>query len=218
MSIRTPDSIKAYSKLGLRAYDPLIMCGLLRHVWSCEPADLVAHYREHVTSNHADVGVGTGYCLDRCGFDVPRPRLALIDLNPNCLAYTARRLARYRPLTYVRDVLAPIRDIPEAPFNSIALGGILHCLSGDLREKSRVFDHLSSIAGTGTKIFGYTLVSDDVPLRSRRRLAHRILNRLQVVDNTSDFAADLHDALSSRFIDCRVEPIGCMALFSAIVP
>ena len=218
MSIRTADSIKAYSKLGLRAYDPLIMCGLLRHVWGCEPSDLVDHYREHLTSHHADVGVGTGYCLDRCGFDVPRPRLALIDLNPNCLAHTARRLARYRPVTYVRDVLRPLHDIPEAPFDSIALGGILHCLRGDLREKSRVFDHLAPLARPGTKIFGYTLVTDDVPLRMRRRLAHLLLNRLRVVDNTRDFTADLRDELDSRFIDCHVEPIGCMALFSAIVP
>jgi hypothetical protein len=29
---------------------------------------------------------------------------------------------------------------------------------------------------------------------------------------------DLHRELSARFIDVRVEPIGCMALFSAVVP
>jgi hypothetical protein len=84
---RRPDSIKAYTKLGLHLYDPLIVKVVAPHVWGCRPDILVDHYRQHVTSNHADIGVGTGYFLDRCGFDSARPRLALIDLQPNCLAY-----------------------------------------------------------------------------------------------------------------------------------
>ena len=215
---RSPDSIKAYTKLGLRVYDRLVMYLLLKHVWGCNPRDLVKHYREHVTSNHADIGVGTGYCLDRCRFDSPDPRLVLIDLQSNCLEFTARRLARYRPRTYVRDVLRPIRDIADAPFDSIALGGVIHCLAGDLNQKSRVFDTLSMLAKSGTKIFGYSLVSDDVPRRARSRAVHRLLNWLRVVDNANDRLSDLKHELSTRFIDCRVRPIGCMALFSAVVP
>lgn len=57
---RLPDSIKAYTKLGLRVYDGLVMYLLLKHVWGCNPDDLVDHYRRHVKSNHADIGVGTG--------------------------------------------------------------------------------------------------------------------------------------------------------------
>jgi hypothetical protein len=217
-STRTPDSIKAYTKLGLRVYDRLVMYGLLKHVWGCNPGDLVDHYREHVTSNHADIGVGTGYCLDRCGFESHNPRLVLIDLQPNCLDYTARLLSRYRPHTYVRDVLRPMHDIPGDCFDSIALGGILHCLTGELRQKSKVFDTVTPLGRSGTKIFGYTLVSDNVPRRARTRIVHRLLNGLRVVDNSNDRLSDLRDELSSRFIDCRVAPIGCMALFSAIVP
>jgi hypothetical protein len=215
---RSPDSIKAYTKLGLRVYDRLVMYLLLKHVWGCNPRDLVNHYREHVTSNHADIGVGTGYCLDRCGFDSPDPHLVLIDLQSNCLEFTARRLERYRPRTYVRDVLRPIRDIADAPFDSIALGGVIHCLAGDLNQKGRVFDTLSMLAKSGTKIFGYSLVSDDVPRRARSRAVHRLLNWLRVVDNASDRLSDLKHELSTRFVDCRVRPIGCMALFSAVVP
>ena len=53
-----PDSIKAYTKLGLRVYDWLVMHLFLKYVWGCNPDDLVDHYRKHVTSNHADIGVG----------------------------------------------------------------------------------------------------------------------------------------------------------------
>lgn len=210
------DSIKAYSRLGLRVYDPLIVNLVAPRVWDCSPDALTEHYREHVTSNHADIGVGTGFFLDRCGFNSPRPRLALIDLQSNCLEHAARRLSRYQPQTYVRDALRPIEGIPGGPFDSIALPGILHCLAGDLQQKSRVFDSIAPLARPGTKVFGYTLVYDGVPLHARRRFVHRVLNQLRVVDNKNDRLCDLHHELSTRFTDCKVEAVGCMALFSAI--
>jgi hypothetical protein len=213
-----PDSIKAYSRAGLGVYDPLIMGLLVRHVWGCDSSLLVDHYRKHITSNHADIGVGTAYCLDHCGFSSPDPRIALIDLQPNCLDYAATRLARYRPEIYVRDVLRPLRDIPTPRFDSIALGGILHCLSGDLASKSVVFDNIAPLTKGGTKIFGYSLVSDEVSSRVSRRITHRFLNRIRVIDNTNDRFADLECELSRRFNDCHVELAGCMAIFSAVVP
>jgi hypothetical protein len=213
-----PDSIKAYTKFGLHLYDPLIVNVVAPHVWGCSPGILVDHYRRHVTSNHADIGVGTGYFLDRCGFGSNHPRLALIDLQPNCLAYTARRLSRYRPFTYVRDVLRPIGDIDGGPFDSIAFGGIIHCLPGDLTQKSKVFDSIAPLIKAGTRIFGYTLVYDGVQDRVRRALVHPLLNGLRVIDNKNDHLSDLRRELNARFIDCNLELIGCMALFSATVP
>ena len=212
------DSIKAYTRLGLRMYDPLIVNLVAPRVWDCSPDALLEHYREHVTSNHADIGVGTGFFLDRCGFPSPSPRLALIDLQANCLAHAARRLSRYRPQTHVRDALRPIEGIPGGAFDSIALGGILHCLAGDLHQKCCVLDSIAPLAKAGTKIFGYTLVYDGVALHARRRVVHRVLNQLRVVDNRNDRLCDLHHELSIRFTDCKVEAIGCMALFSARVP
>ncbi len=43
-------------------------------------------------------------------------------------------------------------------------------------------------------------------------------NQLRVVNNTNDRLCDLHDALCARFTECRVEAVGCMALFSARYP
>jgi len=211
-------SIKAYTKLGLHVYDPLIVNLVAPRVWGCDPDILIDHYRRHLTSNHADIGVGTGFFLDRCGFESVSPRLALIDLQPNCLKHTARRLSRYRPSTYLRDVLEPVTEIPGGPFDSIALGGIIHCLAGDLHLKSRVFDNIRSLTRPGSKVFGYTLVHDGVSQRVSRRLVHPLLNHLRVIDNSNDRCGDLHAALSARFIDCNVELIGCMALFNAVVP
>ena len=95
---------------------------------------------------------------------------------------------------------------------------MLHCLPGDLKQKSRVFDNLAPLARGGTKIFGCTLVSDDIPRSLRRRFFHRLLNGARVVHNTGDRLADLQAALAARYLDPRIEIAGCMALFSAVVP
>jgi hypothetical protein len=209
-------SIRIYSKAGLRAYDAVVMRLLARHVWGC-PSDLfVEHYRKHVTSNHADIGVGTGYCLDRCGFAAADPRLLLIDLQPNCLEYAARRLARYQPQMLVRDVLEPMPNISRR-FDSVALAGVLHCLPGGMQHKARAFDTLRSLTHPGSKIFGYSLVTDATRRRRRSDVALRMLNRIRAVDNAGDRAGDLARELSSRFAECSVEQVGQMAFFSAVV-
>ena len=216
MDSTAPDSIKIYTRAGLRLYDAVVMGLLARHVWDCPADTFVEHYRRHLTSNHADIGVGTGYCLDRCGFDTPNPRLVLIDLQLNCLAYAARRLARYQPQLLRRDVMQPMPNLSRR-FDSVALGGVLHCLPGDMRHKCRAFDMVRPLMNPGSKIFGYSLVTD--PARHRRRgdVALNVLNRMRVVDNTSDHASDLARELSSRFAECRVEQVGYLAFFNAVM-
>ena len=213
--LATPASIRPYSPLGLRLYDPLIVETLAPRVWRCSPGRIVDFYDRHVTANHADLGVATGYFLDRCNFRSPHPRLALIDLQPHCLRYAAQRLVRYRPETYLRDALTPMVGIPGERFASIAIGGVLHCLQGDLRRKARVFDAIAPLATAGTKIFGYTLLREGVDTRMAR-VARALLNRAGVVDNLNDTAGDLRAELEARFADVSIELSGCMALFSGV--
>jgi hypothetical protein len=213
---RPPDSIKIYTRAGLHLYDAVVMGLLARHVWGCPAEYIVEHYRRHITSNHADIGVGTGYCLDRCGFDTPDPRLVLIDLQPNCLEFTARRLARYRPQRLLRDVLQPMPKISRR-FDSVALGGVLHCLPGDLPRKCRVFDTLQSLANPGSKIFGYSLLAAADTQRVRSRLVLQLLNRMRVVNNAGDRLDELSRQLSRRFAACSVEQVGSLVFFSGVV-
>jgi hypothetical protein len=211
----SPASIRPYTPLGLRLYDPLIVETLAPRVWRCSPESIVSFYDRHVTANHADLGVATGYFLDRCDFGSLRPRLALIDLQPHCLRYAERRLVRYQPQTYLRDALTPIVGIPGRRFDSIAIGGVLHCLKGDIPRKARVFDAIAPLARNGTKVFGYTLLRDGVDSRLAR-MARALLNRAGVVDNQNDTASDLRSALEARFADVSIELSGCMALFSGV--
>jgi len=214
---RPPDSIKAYTKVGLRMYDALVMGVLARHVWDCPAENFVEHYRRHLTPNHAEIGVGTAYCLDRCGFDTPSPRLLLIDLQPNCLEFAAGRLDRYKPQICIHDALQSMRA-SDRRFDSIALGGVLHCLRGDMRRKTRVFDALGPLTSPGSKVFGYSLIADPPTRRARSRLVLFALNRAGVIDTSHDRVGDLTRELSNRFVSCTVELVGNMAFFSAVVP
>ena len=215
----SPASIKAYSRVGLQLYDALVMGVFAERVWGCSPTRLLDHYRTHLTANHADIGVGTGYCLDRCGRRFDRARLALIDLQPNCLRHDAERLARFQPRCYVQDVLQPLHGIEGPSFESIALGGVLHCLAGDVAAKSVVFDNLAPLTASGTLIFGYTLVSNDVrrrpharrprPLESRprhrqpRRSPHRpASSAIDSLRRLSHRSRRLHGALQRRRAGC----------------
>ena len=210
-----PDPGRIYTPAGLRLYDAFVMGLLAERAWGCPARHFVDCYREHLKPSHADIGVGTGYCLDRCE-PGPIERLALFDLRQSCLDYCAHRLRRFRPETYVRDARAPIQ-IDTHCFESIGLGGLLHSLPGSMRDKSRVFDAITPLASPGATVFGYTLVRDGVHESLPRRLAHRLLNRLRVIDTDNDHMTDLAAELSRRFTDCRLRLIGNVAFFSAVV-
>ena len=106
------------SRFGI--YDFAVLGLSNRLIWRCPTPRLVEHYNRHITANHLDVGVGTGYFLDRCRFPSAAPRIALMDLNQNALDYASRRIARYKPKTYVRNVLEPI-SIEAAAFDSVGI-------------------------------------------------------------------------------------------------
>ncbi len=209
------DPAGIYTSGGLRLYDSIVMGLLADRVWGCPAEHFIDCYREHLRPAHADIGVGTGYCIDQCE-PGPIERLALIDLRQSCLDHCARRLQRFRPETFVRDARMPIL-IDAHRFDSIGLGGLLHSLPGEMPDKGEVFDAIVPIAAPGAVVFGYTLVRDGAFETLPRRLTHRLLNGLRIIDNDRDHMADLAAELGRRFTDCRLRLIGNVAFFSATV-
>ena len=90
-----------YTKLTLAIYDLWVLGISNRLIWKCPSFHLLELYNQHISGNHLDLGVGTGFFLDRCTFPTSNPRLFLMDLNPNSLEVTSRRVARYHPKTYL---------------------------------------------------------------------------------------------------------------------
>ena len=203
-----------YSPRVLRMYDWFVLGLSNRFIWRCATRRLEGLYAQHVTGNHLDVGVGTGYFLDRCRFPTDSPRVVLMDLNQNCLDATAARIARYRPTSLKRNVLEPVA-FDGAAFDSIALNYVLHCLPGRISEKAVVFDHLGALAAPGGVLFGATILGTDVPRNVVARRLMKAYNQRRVFSNADDSLTDLKSELDDRFGDWNVDVVGCVALFWA---
>jgi 2-polyprenyl-3-methyl-5-hydroxy-6-metoxy-1,4-benzoquinol methylase len=213
----TTDQVKAgqaiYSQRLLSVYD-LIVLGISNQlIWQCPTPRLVNHYNTHVSTNHLDVGVGTGYFLDHCQFPTSTPRVALMDLNLETLDFAAQRIDRYQPEIYQQNVLDPIAWTQDK-FDSVGINYLLHCLPGSIESKSVVFDHLKSLMNPNAVLFGSTLLQGGVSRTWVAKQLMKVYNKRRIFSNQSDQLESLQQALRNRFRDVSVEVVGCAALFS----
>jgi len=205
-------SAAVYSKPVLSVYDLFVLGFSNRFAWKCPSQRILDFYNEHVSAEHLDVGVGTGYFLDKCRFPSPTPAITLADLNPNSLQRTAKRLRRYNPVTCVANVLEPL-PIEPASFDSVGLNYLLHCLPGDMRSKAIVFRNLRPLLRPGGVVFGTTILGQGVPQNALARTLMRLYNARGIFGNAGDIRSDLETILQESFRDGSVRVVGCVAFF-----
>lgn len=205
-----------YTRRLLRAYDLIVLGISNRFIWRCPTPRLLRHYNAHITANHLDVGVGTGWFLDRCRFPSPNPRIVLMDLNPNTLEFAAHRIARYRPEICQRNVLEPIA-CEGGRFDSLGINYLFHCLPGPITEKAVAIDHLKPLMNPGAVVFGSTLLHGGVRRNLAARCLMRFYNEKGVFSNRADTLDGLRSALGDRLRDVQIDVIGCAAIFSGRV-
>jgi hypothetical protein len=202
-----------YTPVMLSIYDVLVHGLSNRLAWRCPTRLLLDLYRSHLSADHLEAGVGTGFFLDRAR---PRrfDRLALVDINRHCLDRAGRRLAQFKPALYQVNLLAPI-EIDPPPFASVGLTYVLHCLPGRMGEKLAAVDHLRPLMGNGAVLFGATILGRGIaPNRAARALLD-LYNAKGVFNNREDDLASLSDGLRQRFGQVEIETTGCVALFRA---
>lgn len=206
-----------YTWRSLAMYDAAVLGFFSRVAWKCPASCVLEHYDRHVTANHLDVGVGSGYFLDHCRFPTVRPRLGLMDVSEACLEMTMCRVSRYRPEVYRANVLAPI-TFEARPFESLALNYLLHCLPGTLPSKGAAFENLVPLVNPGGVVFGATLLHGGV---NSNRLARKVMQRNNargIFSNVGDDIEGLQLVVKTYLVDPMIEVVGCVALFSGRVP
>lgn len=206
-----------YTPLTLALYDLVVLGFSNSLVWKCSSRLILDFYNQHISGKHLDVGVGTGYFLDRCRFPTSTPAITLLDLNPGCLRATARRLRRYAPSRHLGNVLEPI-EIARSGFDSVGLNYLLHCLPGNLCSKSVVFEHLKPLLSDCGVVFGSTILGKDVGRSLPARTLMKLYNAKGIFSNSSDCRQDLEAGLTAHFREYTVRVEGCVALFSARKP
>src|SRR5262245_22636440 len=184
-----------------------------RFAWRCPTQRLVELYRENLSPDHLEAGVGTGLLLDRAA--TPKlKRLVLLDANRNCLERARQRLARFKPELHQVNLLAPLA-LRTAPVGSVGLTYVLHCLPGRMEEKLRAIDHLRPLMRGGATLFGATILGRGIaPNRAASALLD-LYNAKGVFNNRADDLAGLSDGLRRRFADVAIAQEGCIAVFGA---
>jgi hypothetical protein len=122
----------------------------------------------------------------------------------------------YAPEQIRASVLEPI-NVETAPFDSIGLNYVLHCLPGTIHEKAIAFEHLGALANPGAVVFGATLLHSGVPRNwyARQVMAHN--NRVGIFSNDHDDLAGLETALDRHLNRVTIEVVGCVAVFAGTV-
>ena len=203
-----------YSRFVLSIYDFWFLRYNCRFLWECPARFLLDLYNRYVSSSHLDVGVGTGYFLDKCKFPNTNIRLALMDLNPNSLRTASRRLSRYKPEVYHKSATEPF-NINKPAFDSVGMMNLLHCIPGDMKAKIIVFEHAKEVMNQGAVLFGSTILNKGIKRNARATFALKYANKKGYMANMDDSLEDLQESLRNSFPDSSVKVIGYEALFWA---
>jgi SAM-dependent methyltransferase len=206
---------RIYTPLVLRAYDLVVLGFSNRFAWRCPTDAMLARYARHLGRRHLDIGVGTGWYLDRATWPVAQPEITLLDLNENSLSAAAHRLARYAPQTVRANVLESL-PLEGAPFESAAANYLLHCLPGSIEAKAatvaaNVRPHLEP----GGVLFGGTILGRGVTHTRLGRRLMRLYNAKGIFSNAEDDEHGLERGLATCFDCVQIDVVGAVALFAA---
>jgi hypothetical protein len=176
---------------------------------------MLAQYDRHVGRRHLDLGVGTGWYLDRAAWPVEQPEITLLDLNENSLSVAARRLVRYAPKRVRASVLDPL-PLGDARFESAAANYLLHCLPGSIESKAATLAaNVRPYLEPGGVLFGSTILGRGVAHTRIGRRLMRLYNAKGIFSNAEDDERGLERGMMSGLNDVEIEVVGAVALFAA---
>ncbi len=214
-----------FTMMSHRLYDWCLYRFVTQVLWRCPTERLLAQYVENLSDNHLEIGVGTGYFLERtlCA-DFSR-RLVFMDLNRNCLKRAAERLKSLRPRLWRQDLLDPFQREgayggagDDGLFSSAAMNYVLHCLPGGRAQQAQIFRRVASLLKSDGVLFGATLVEEEGGLSGLAKGLMRALNVSGIFNNANHTYGDLTEALGASFSSVEVCRVGCAVLFCASVP
>jgi SAM-dependent methyltransferase len=217
-SPNTRDGAAIYSPRTLKLYDWWVLDVSNRYAWRCETRTvLLPFFQRHLSANHLDVGVGTGFYLAN---STPHPaqKITLLDLNRNSLEAARARVAALQPSVVLEDILNPAGALGQRRFDSISLFFLLHCLPGDMSIKAEAFHTLRGHLTADGTLYGATVLGDDVGHNWLGRRLMKLYNAKGVFGNRNDTLSGLESALTRSFSKVKVWQHGKVALFTAQSP
>lgn len=214
MDKKTTEGAKAYTPLTLKLYDWWVLSISNNFAWCCPTKEyLLPHFLQNLSSNHLDVGVGTGYYLTHTPDDC---KITLMDLNIASLNAASARAGALKIKSKIHhDVFEPYPDYLYERFDSISMFYLLHCLPGRMPDKSIVIMNAKAALNDNGVFYGATILGDGVKHNSFAEKLMHIYNGKGIFSNTHDSEIELERLLNDHFEYVDIVVKGAVALFSA---
>lgn len=207
-----------YTPIMLKLYNLWVLDISNQWIWRCPKAKQLEQFNKYITSNHLDIGVGTGYYLKSCKMPT-KTSVSLMDLNVNCLNEAREALFKsgIAATTYQADVFKKQSALSEK-FSSISMNYLLHCLPGNMRTKETCINNAVSMLQSQGILFGATILGDKNLHTTTSQLLCDFYNKKGIFSNQNDFHEALLEALNKHLIDVNISIVGCVALFKGTKP
>ncbi|AJI56648.1 methyltransferase small domain protein [Francisella philomiragia] len=208
MNKSTHDGQKVYSKLVLKLYNFVVLFFNNTFLWKCKTSQLLQLYKDNVSHNHLDIGVGSGYYLKNVKDRLSK--VALMDLNPNCLEYVKNVLKDKEVSTYQVDILKDVAEEFYAKYESISCNYLIHCLP-DNGNKEKVFENIAKMLSKDGVAFGSTIIND-----YSSKLAIKVANKFNakgVFDNKNDTYESIEKYIKNNFAEYTIKQIGSVCVY-----
>jgi len=205
-----------YTPLLLKIYNLWVIHISNTWIWRCPSKHLLKQFRDNISDNHLDIGVGTGYYLQRCEWP-HNARLDLMDLNQTCLDTAQHAITAITALTHQADIFKTQLHL-QNKYNSISMNFLLHCLPGDMENKSVAIGNAVLMLKSGGVLFGATIISDKNLQTILSTKIASYYNEKGIFSNTNDTQEALTKALNQHLKDVQINIIGTVALFKGLKP
>ena len=207
-----------YTPIILKIYNLWVLNISNQFIWRCSKTIQLTQFNKYLSSNHLDIGVGTGYYLKSCKMPT-QPKVSLMDLNLNCLDAAKEALLKneIEATTYQADIFKKQSALSEK-FTSISMNYLLHCLPGNMQLKETCIYNAVSMLQPHGVLFGATILADKNLHTPVSKFLCNFYNKKGIFSNQKDSHKALLQALNKHLIDVDVSVIGCVAVFKGTKP
>ncbi|AXA33346.1 class I SAM-dependent methyltransferase [Francisella adeliensis] len=204
---------KIYSKTVLKIYNFWVLFFNNRFLWKCKTSNLVDLYSKNVSRNHLDVGVGSGYLLNKVRNKLDK--VTLMDLNPTCLDYVENVLKDKEVSKVQTDILVNVPESFHNQFDSIGANYLIHCLP-DNNTKDMVFKNLAKMLKSTGVAFGSTIING-YDSKMAINVADKF-NKKGIFDNENDSYEKIEQYIKENFENHEISQVGSVCIFSMSHP
>lgn len=214
MNQNPAEGAKVYTPLSLKLYDWWVLSISNDFAWCCPTKlYLLPHFLQNLSSNHLDIGVGTGYYLAHAPAAY---KIALMDLNSASLSAASARVGESKIKYKINhDVFEPYPNHLNNQFDSISMFYLLHCLPGSMSDKAKVIENAKVALTKGGVLYGATILGKGMKHNGFAAKLMHVYNRKGIFSNLQDSKEELERILSNHFNKVDITVKGVVALFSA---